>query len=105
MRNSLTWIAVFLALAACADIEGLPPRPGAEATPGFRQGFAHGCDSGYADANRLLYRHRYHKSEARYEAEADYRAGWDAGHARCFQLWDTYPRSEPRAGSPAAAAG
>ena len=63
------------------------------ATP-FERGRIDGCDSGLSDANKPGYDTRYRKDDARYAADADYRAGWDEGYDTCYWREYRYPTWE-----------
>ncbi len=66
------------------------PPPG---SPAFEEGYLEGCDSGFASADREGYSASYRKDEARYGSEADYRRGWDAGLAACYEEQLRHPKT------------
>lgn len=61
------------------------PPPGSAA---FQLGYLRGCAAGFADAGRDGYHSLYvadGRDSTRYASDADYRGGWDRGHAACFE--------------------
>jgi len=85
--------AFVLFLAACTGETLVNPRvppPGSSAA--FSDGYVEGCLSGFRDANRTGYEHSYTKDETRYAIDADYKAGWDQGHAACYLEELRHPR-------------
>lgn len=71
----LAALALAAASARCVPLTASP----------YSDGQLDGCSSGYADARRSDYMLRYRKDEVRYATDAAYRAGWDEGHARCYE--------------------
>ncbi len=65
------------------------PPPG---SPAFEEGYLDGCASGFASADREGYSASFRKDETRYGSEADYRRGWDAGLAACYEEQLRHPR-------------
>jgi hypothetical protein len=66
------------------------PPPG---SPAFEEGYLEGCDSGFASADRPGYTASWRKDEARYGGEPDYRRGWDAGLAACYEEQWRHPKT------------
>ena len=75
-RIAAIFAVIAPAIAACAA--GIP---GSDA---FRAGHRDGCVSGFADAGRAGYHLEYIRDEARFAAEADYKAGWQEAYHACF---------------------
>ncbi len=78
-------------LGACSQhlVNPQIPPPG---SPAFEEGYLEGCDSGFASADRPGYSASWRKDEARYGSEADYRRGWDAGLAACYEEQLRHPK-------------
>lgn len=86
-------VSVRALAGALVLLAGAPP---ASAAPmmgsSYREAYAQGCASGYADAGRDGFRLGYRKDVERYTADADYRRGWDEGHAACYDEARRNPR-------------
>ncbi len=65
------------------------PPPGSVA---FQDGYLAGCPSGFTDAGRDGYQQAYRKDDVRYAGDADYRQGWDQGHAACYEEEKRHPK-------------
>jgi hypothetical protein len=73
-------LLALLWLAGCAALEPRtdPPRVNlAGFSSAFKQGYSEGCASAGARHPR--------RDESRYRTDADYRMGWNDGHAICGQ--------------------
>ena len=72
-----------LLLALLAGCGGSAPGRKPEAvnlsgySPSFKQGYAEGCESAHARAQR--------RDESRYKTEADYMMGWNDGYSVCHR--------------------
>lgn len=76
------WV-IALALAACqTSVANVPAGP-----PGYRQGFAEGCDSGYVAAGHPYY--QFKKNPTRYAQDNMYSQGWNDGFATCKGQYDS----------------
>lgn len=85
-------LLVSFSLAGCAganlvDVRQPPPGP-----PAFRDGYVDGCLSGFSDGRWYNYAQSYRKDIGRYQADSDYRKGWDDGHSACYVEAIRYPR-------------
>ena len=70
-------VLAVVALAGCStSSDRAPPGP-----PEYRQGYAAGCDSGYAAALHPYYRSR--RDWPMYRGNQLYRTGWDEGYGAC----------------------
>jgi hypothetical protein len=95
LRPRAAWLAgLVIALAMLLDggagamsNPNMPP-PGNDA---FQIGYHQGCVTGYGDAGRPGYEASYVKDAQRYAGDADYRAGWDAGHMACYEYENDHP--------------
>ena len=79
--SGASMIVIAAVLAACAA----PPNAPERASAGYSWGYTEGCDSGYTEAFRDGYSLRYGKDEARFEADPEYRRGWEDGYAYCYE--------------------
>jgi hypothetical protein len=68
------------------------PRGPPAGSDAFQEGYLHGCNSGYSDADRVGYKNRYAVDQQRYASDADYRSGWEQGHNACYEDERRYPR-------------
>lgn len=84
-------VALAGAAVGCGPGRGNPqiPPPG---PPAFQDGYLAGCPSGFTDAGRDGYQQSYRKDLPRYAGEADYRQGWDQGHAACYEEEKRHPK-------------
>lgn len=88
MRSLTT--ALVLVLTACAgDMERATDRAPSRPTQQYHDGYAEGCDSGYAAAGHPYY--RYRKNAVRFDSGTQYQQGWNDGFAKC-KASDENPR-------------
>lgn len=74
-------IAVVLTLSACAgDVERETPSAPSGPSQQYFDGYAEGCDSGYAAAGHPYYRYRKDPTRSR---AAQFEQGWNDGFAKC----------------------
>ncbi|MCP4327253.1 MAG: hypothetical protein GY791_02290 [Alphaproteobacteria bacterium] len=74
-------------LAACGTYA--PPGSTAE----FGGGYTNGCQNGYEDGGRTNH-WAVSRDELLYGANAEYKEGWDAGYAECFDRAISNPYGE-----------
>ena len=83
-------LAAMVAISGCATkVSETPAGP-----PGYQEGFAAGCDSGYVAAGHPYYRFR--KDPSRFAADEMYRQGWNDGFATCKGKYDAIGNSMRR---------
>jgi hypothetical protein len=88
-------IVVRPALASAILLAGLCGGCASDRTPGseaLKEGYFHGCRSGFSDAGREGYENKYVKDIQRYASDAEYRSGWDKGHNACYEEERRAPR-------------
>ncbi len=89
-------LALSLALGALAGCQGgglaNPAVPPPGSTPAFSDGYVDGCYTGYADAGREGYQPSYRRDAARMQSDADYRQGFERGHAACYEDERRHPK-------------
>lgn len=92
---TVTATAFMLLVGLLAGCQGGWPPPG---SPLFQDGYAAGCDSGYAYAGRDGSDLDYRRGPE-YKTNKDYKRGWDQGYKFCFEEEERTPRMVP--GGPA----
>jgi hypothetical protein len=60
-------------------------------TPDFQYAYRQGCDSGYSFANRPRHEFHYRRDETRFQADAEYREGWQKGFVACYEEEIRFP--------------
>ena len=81
----------FLAACSWSDVLLEEAKPVPPASFGYAQGYSHGCKTGIAQNGGLAFdRPPEVRDEARIKAEADYRAGWEAGQRSCADKHSGY---------------
>jgi hypothetical protein len=95
----MLWRVVPLSAAILAGCAVSPPAsrvpPGTEA---FRTGYAQGCESGFAAANRPRMETRFSQDAKAYADDVQYRDGWQRGFVACHEEERRFPHGD--AGEP-----
>lgn len=79
-RHLAIFACLVVVLGACATKYAQTSR---RQSSFWREGFAHGCDSGFAGAGNPFYTHT--KDASRADTDERYRKGWQAGFDGCTQ--------------------
>jgi hypothetical protein len=73
-------------LAACnGPVPDNPRLPPAGSSASFSEAYLYGCEAGSHDANPSGYVDKAPRDDKRYASDAEYRKGWDQGHASCYE--------------------
>lgn len=83
-------LAAGCTIVAPPDPERPPPGP-----PALQEGYISGCLAGYVDSQRDGYQGYYAEDplySQRYQTDAEYRGGWNLGHAACIEEQRRAPR-------------
>ncbi|MGE0093785.1 MAG: hypothetical protein AB7M05_19935 [Alphaproteobacteria bacterium] len=83
LTRSGAWLAVVLILASCSRIP--------TGSPDYQNGYTAGCYDGRFDADAPTTQTAWIRDESMFEANADYKSGWQEAYAKCYADERDYP--------------